>query len=157
MGEGDKAQWDWVTSIYSILKKLPSQKVSSAQKSLCLHVYPEFFFAQLRNSFLRRVLSRIQQIQFFSTYIHLKKKSLNEFILKANIIITEREKGKRCKRKEDAIEKRHEKEKMTGTVLFIISLAYWNNARPRSQAVITAGLKIGKFWYPHPMPPFLPP
>ena len=44
MGEGDKAQWDWVTSIYSILQKLPSQKVSSAQKSLCLHVYQEFFF-----------------------------------------------------------------------------------------------------------------
>ena len=59
------------------------------------------------------------------------KKILNEFILKADIIITEREKEKRCKRKKDAIEKRHEREKMTGTVLFIM-LAYWNNARPRS-------------------------
>ena len=130
MGEGDKAQWDWVTSIYSILQKLPSQKVFSAQKSLCLHVYQDFFFLSYETLFWEEFWVEYSSYNFFLlTYI--LKKILNEFILKADIIITEREKEKRCKRKKDAIEKRHEREKMTGTVLFIM-LAYWNNARPRS-------------------------
>ena len=54
MGDGDKAQWDWVTSIYSILQKLPSQKVSSAQKSLCLHVYPKIFFCLVKKLFFEK-------------------------------------------------------------------------------------------------------